>query len=559
MKETSRDAIAEYGEYNVRSLQDATEQERCEVNRQPFLHGALVLMTAGLVTRIMGFVYRIFLTRLIGAEGMGLFQIVFPILGLVLTFVTFGLPLAISKLVAEAVAQSDAAKIRRMIRICVWTVSTMTILFTFLMILLRGVILAHWLSDPRAYPSYLAMIPVVGIIAVSSIYRGYFQGLQDMTPTAWGTILEQMIRILSIWVLAAYFVKFSLAYAAAAAMMGMVLGEFAGLMYLVIQQRRRGKLRDILPGAPRETNESFSQTLHSMAEIALPVTLSKLIWSLMFAAEPVLVMRSLKVAGFATGMSTAMYGLYSGMAIPLLVFPTVFTGSLATNLVPSVSEAVAANEHFRVRIRLAQSFTATAMVAFPTAVVLTMFATPLTSMIYKEPSVGPILSVMAPFEFLLCLQAPLTGILQGLNKASVAMMNSIAGGILKLVLIIVLASHPTIGILGVGMATAVSFTLSALLNLWFVVHYVGFSIRLQALTRVAVASVGMFAYMQLITYHHYHEQLPTITLLVAVFGGFILYFGLLCAFRVLTSKNAGRIPRIGPWLAKLIQAMPFAV
>lgn len=527
------------------------------MNRQPFLHGALVLMTAGLVTRVMGFIYRIFLTRLIGAEGMGLFQIVFPILGLVLTFVTFGLPLAISKLVAEAVAQNDAVRIRRMLRISVWIVSTMTILFTILMIMLRGVIFAHWLSDPRAYPTYLAMIPVVGVIAVSSIYRGYFQGLQDMTPTAWGTILEQIVRILSIWVLAAYFVQFSLAYAAAAAMMGMVLGEFAGLLYLIVQQRRRGRLVDILPDAPQTTTESLRQTLHAMSEIALPVTLSKLIWSLMFAAEPVLVMRALKVAGFATGMSTAMYGQYSGMAIPLLVFPTVFTGSLATNLVPSVSESVAAKEHFRVRIRLAQSFTATAMVAFPTAVVLTMFATPLTSIIYKEPAVGPILAVMAPFEFLLCLQAPLTGILQGLNKAGVAMMNSIIGGILKLILIIILASQPTLGILGVGMATAFSFTLSTLLNLYFVVHYVGFSIRLQALTRVAVASVGMFAYMQLITFDH--DQLPTPTLLVAIFGGFILYFGLLCAFRVLTSKNAGRIPRVGPWLAKLIRAMPFAV
>lgn len=527
------------------------------MNRQPFLHGALVLMMAGLVTRVMGFVYRIFLTRMIGAQGMGLFQIVFPILGLVLTFVTAGLPLAISKLVAEAVAQNDAQRIKRMIRISVWTVSTMTILFTVLMFLLRGVILTHWLSDPRAYPTYLAMIPVVGIIGISSIYRGYFQGLQDMSPTAWGTILEQTVRIISIWVLAAYFVQFSLAYAAAAAMMGMVLGEFCGLMYLVIQQRRRGRLTDILPDAPLTTSESMRQTLHSMAEIALPVTLSKLIWSLLFAAEPVLVMRALKAAGFATGASTAMYGQYSGMAIPLLVFPTVFTGSLATNLVPSVSEAVANNEYFRVRIRLAQSFTATAMVAFPTAVVLTMFATPLSDAIYKEAAVGPILAVMAPFEFLLCLQAPLTGILQGLNKTGIAMMNSIVGGVLKLLLIVLLASNPTFGILGVGMATAAAFTLSALLNLWFVVHYVGFSIRLQPLARVSIASVAMFAYMQIITLHH--MAMPIVTLLIAVFGGFILYFGLLCALRVLTSKNAGRIPRVGPWLAKLVRAMPFAV
>lgn len=527
------------------------------MNRHTFLHGALVLMISGLVTRVMGFVYRIFLTRMIGAQGMGLFQIVFPILGLVLTFVTLGFPLAISKLVAEAVAQNDRDRVKRIMRISIWMVVSLSIVFTILMYILRHFIAAHWLTDARAYPTYMAMIPVVTVIAISSLYRGYFQGLQDMAPTAWASILEQTIRIISIWILAAYFIRFSLSYAAAAAMMGMVLGELGGLLFMVVQQRRRGRLSAILEDGPPLQTESLRQTVKAMYDIALPVTLSKLLWSLLFAAEPVLVMRALHTAGFPISTATAMYGQYAGMAIPLLVFPTVITGSLATNLVPAVSEAVAANEHFRIRIRLAQSLTATAMVAFPTAVVLTMFATPLSHFIYKEPAVGPILAVMAPFEFLLCLQAPLVGILQGLNKAGIAMMNSIAGGILKLILIILLASQPSVGILGVSMATAVSFTLSALLNLWFVVRYVGFSIRLQAIARIGIAAVGMFAYMQMITLHN--QEMRFSGLFSAVMGGFILYFFLLCALRVLTSRNMRRIPKIGPTLALVVKWMPFAV
>ncbi|GEO27130.1 stage V sporulation protein B [Alicyclobacillus acidoterrestris] len=527
------------------------------MNRQSFLHGALILMISGLITRIMGFVYRVFLTRIIGAEGMGLFQIVFPILGLVLTLVTAGLPLAISKLVAEAVAQNDKARVKRIMTVSVGVVSVMTVILTITMYTCRGFVQHHWLSDPRAFPTYLVMIPVVSIIAVSSLYRGYFQGLQDMSPTAWGQILEQTVRIISIWILAAYFVQFSLAYAAAAAMMGMVLGELCGLLFLIVAQRRRGRLDDVLPEGATRSQESVRQTLHAMGEIALPVTFSKLIWSLLFAAEPILVMRALQAAGFATATATTMYGQYSGMAIPLLVFPTVFTGSLATNLVPSVSEAMAASERYRVRIRLSQSFTATAMVAFPTAVVLTMFSGPLTHYIYKEDSIGPILAVMAPFMFLLCLQAPLTGILQGLNKAGIAMVNSIIGGVLKLVLIYVLAARPTIGILGVSMATVASFTVSCILNLWFVVRYVGFTIRLQALTRVALASCGMFLYMQVITWRQ--NPLSFSSMMLAIVGGFILYFGLLCALRVLTTRNIRRVPRIGPLLARLVSWMPFAI
>lgn len=530
----------------------------CNVNRHTFLHGALVLMIAGLVTRVMGFIYRIFLTRIIGAEGMGLFQIVFPILGLVLTFVTMGFPLAISKLVAEAVAQRDRARIQRIMRISGISVASLAVLFTLLMYLFRHAIETHWLTDPRAYPAYLAMIPVVGIIAISSLYRGYFQGLQDMAPTAWASILEQTVRILSIWILAAYFVRYSLSYAAAAAMMGMVLGELSGLLFMVFQQRRRARLIDVIPDpAYTRATESMRSTVHAIGQISLPVTLSKLIWSLLFAAEPVLVMRALQAAGFVTSQATSMYGEYSGMAIPLLVFPTVITSSLATNLVPAVSEAAAAGEMFRIRKRLSQSFTATALVSFPASVVFTLFAGPLTTVIYKQPNIGPILAIMAPFEFLLCLQAPLTGILQGLNRAGVAMVNSIVGGVAKLLLIVVLARRPEVGILGVSMATAFSFTLSTLLNLWFVVRMIGFHIRLQSLLRVGIAAIGMFAYMQAITFHH--RPLPGSTLLLAIGGGLIVYFALLCALRVLTSRAVSRIPKVGPALARIVRWMPFAV
>lgn len=527
------------------------------MNRRTFLHGALVLMISGLVTRMMGFAYRIILTRMIGAQGMGLFQIVFPILGLVLTFVTMGFPLAISKLVAEALAQNNRDKIQRIMRISTWCVMTMSLLMTAVMFALRHFIASHWLTDPRAYPTYLAMIPVVTIIAISSLYRGYFQGLQDMAPTAWASIVEQTVRIASIWILAAYFVRYSLAYAAAAAMVGMVIGEFSGLLLMVIQQRRRGRLGDIITGEPTAPTEPLRDTIHSIRQISLPVTLSKLIWSMMFAAEPVLVMKALQTAGFAVAKSTELYGQYSGMAIPLLVFPTVITGSLATNLVPAVSEAAAAGEIFRIRRRLSQSFTATAIVSFPAAVILTMFATPLSHVIYKEAGVGPLLAVMAPFEFLLCLQAPLTGILQGLNRAGIAMMNSIIGGISKLLLIILLASHPTFGIIGVSMATAFSFTLSTLLNLWFVVRLVGFSIRFQSLGRIGLASVAMFGYMQMVTRHA--SIIPFSQLMLAMIGGFILYFGLLCTLRVLTSRNVRRVPKIGPFLAQFVKWMPFAV
>lgn len=524
--------------------------------RRSFLHGAFVLIAASLVTRILGFVYRIFLTRLIGAAGMGLFQLVFPLLSLVLTFVTAGLPVAISKLVAEAIVQRDRVRVQRVLRVSAVVILSMAFVFTILMWVFRGFIRSHWLTDARAYPAYVAMIPVVAVIAVSSIYRGYFQGLQDMAPLAWASILETVVRIGSIWFLAAYFVRYSLPYAAAAAMVGMVLGELAGLVFLIVSYQRRGRLSVVLADAPNRSLESARQTFKALVEIAAPVTLSRLIGSVIYALEPILVTRALLMAGVATQEATSLYGKFSGMAIPLLVFPTVFTGSLAVNLVPSVSEAMAGSERHRVRMRLAQSWRATAMVGFPTSVVLTLFAEPLCRIIFREPSVGPILAVMAPAGFLLYLQGPLAGILQGLNRAGAAMRNSIVGGVIRLGLYYVLASRPDLGILGVAWAVTLSICLTTALHFFSVYRAVGFAVHAPDTAKIALAALISLVLMDLFSPHP--ELLTSGQLLAAILAGFIAYFTLLCSFRVITSHTMERIPKIGGILAHVIAAIPFA-
>ncbi|QSO52485.1 stage V sporulation protein B [Alicyclobacillus curvatus] len=524
--------------------------------QRSFFHGAMVLIAASLVTRIMGFAYRIVLTRMIGAAGIGLFQMVFSVLSLILTFVTAGLPVAISKLVAEAIVQNDRVRVERILRVSVTVILSMAGIFTVLMWFGRHLIFHYWLTDPRAYPTYICMIPIVAVIAVSSIYRGYFQGLQDMSPPAWAAILEQTVRIASVWVLAAYFIHYSIAYAAAAAMVGMVFGELAGLLFLVVQQRYRGRLAVVLAGAPARSLESVRQTLHSIVEIAAPVTLNRLIGSLIFAIEPVLVTRSLLKAGIGTDAATALYGQYGGMAIPLLVFPTVFTSSLAVNLVPAVSEAIADDKRSRVDSRLNQTFIATALVGLPASVVLTVFAEPLCRIIFGESSVGPILAAMAPAGFLLYLQGPLTGVLQGLNRAGMVTLNSSIGGVLRLLFVAVLASRPHLGILGVAYALTISVSITTGLHIWTTYRMIGFPVNLADVGKILVATTVVLAVLTILIPHPTTVTAGPLT--AAIFGGVMVYFALLCAFGVLTVARVSRLPRIGSPLARVVSWMPFA-
>ncbi|MCL6632325.1 MAG: stage V sporulation protein B [Alicyclobacillus herbarius] len=525
--------------------------------RRSFLHGAMILIAAQLVNRILGFVYRIFLTRLIGAQGIGLFQLVSPLLSLILTFVTAGLPVAISKLVAETVVQRDKVRTLRVLRVSTAVILMMAVVFTLLMWFLRGLVRRYWLTDPMAYPTYLAMIPIVSIIAIASIFRGYFQGLQDMSPPAWASIVETIVRILSVWVLAAYFVHVSLAYAAAAAMLGMMCGELAGLIFLAIQYRRRARVSVLFADAPNRSLETTKQTLYAIAEVAAPVTLNRLIGSLLYAAEPVLVTRALVLAGFSAQTATMLYGQYGGMAIPLLVFPTVFTGALATTLVPAVSEAAADGQHGRIRIRLMQTWKATALVGFPMSVILTLFATPLCQAIYGEPGVGPILALMAPSGFLLYLRGPLASILQGLNHAGAAMRNSVIGGVVQLILMYLLAARPGLGILGVALATSASVVLTTTLNFISVYQQIGFAIRIDDTAKIALASFGMLIVLELLRQSEAPNNTGSILLAIAIGG--LVYTWLLGSMRVLTTVNLSRIPRIGPTLARILKCFPFTV
>ncbi|GGJ06115.1 stage V sporulation protein B [Alicyclobacillus cellulosilyticus] len=525
------------------------------MSQRSFLHGAMVLVTASLVNRILGFIYNVFFSRLIGAEGMGLFRLVWPMTSLMWTLITAGMNVAIAKLVAEALVQRDAVRIRRIMRTSAAVTLTMAVVCGLAMWFGRGFIRSHWLTDPRAYPTFLVTIPYVCVIAIASLFRGYFQGLQDMSPPALASVVEQVVRIAAIYLIATALAQHGLAYAAAAAMAGGLLGEVCGLCFMVWQFSRRGRLAHVLPDPLPRSLETTRQTLRAIAGIAVPVTLSRLIGTAIFTIEALLIPRTLLWSGATTAEATAQYGAYAGMVWPLLGFPTLFTGALATNLVPAVSESAAARDAQRIRMRLSQAWKAAALVGFPSSVILTVLAEPLCRTVYNTSGIGPILSLMAPCCFLICLQGPLSGILQGLNHAGVAMANSLLGAVVRLMLMYWLGSR--YGILGVALATSLSICLTTALYFASVYRYIGFAVRLVDTTKIAVASLALLVFTKWA--YTLQPRLTGSRLLAVVTLGLAVYFVLCCAFRVITSRNVRRIPKVGPPLARLVARLPFAV
>jgi stage V sporulation protein B len=302
-----------------------------------FLRGTLILVGAGLITKVLGFVYRIALSRIIGDEGMGLFQMAFPILVFTIVVTTAGLPVAISKLVSEAEAKGEEERIRSILIVSVFVVIITSTVITASVLLGAPWIAKTLLTDERAIYALLGIAPIIPVIAVSSIFRGYFQGRQNMSPYAFSTIVEQSVRIFTVLLLAKYLLPYGIEYAAAGAMIGMVIGEFVGMVYLLYSFKKdptRPRLRLIFPRQPSVSTRkkiyltAFSRTVRDLLRLAIPVTASRLVGSLSYAIEPIVVSQSLALAGFVTTTATALYGQLEGMAIPINFFPAFITYAL---------------------------------------------------------------------------------------------------------------------------------------------------------------------------------------------------------------------------------------
>ncbi|WCK53612.1 stage V sporulation protein B [Aneurinibacillus sp. Ricciae_BoGa-3] len=517
--------------------------------KKSFIQGTLVLVAAGLIVKILGFINRVMLARIIGAEGLGLYQMAVPTLILIISLATFGLNIAISKMVAEAEANQDRDKIRSILQISLLIVSILSIVFTTVMIAGASIISHRFLTDQRAYYSLIAIAPIVPIVAVSSVLRGYFQGRQNMMPTASSQVVEQVVRMFTVIIFASWLMPKGVEYASAGAMAGVVIGELFGMLSLLVQfrmQRIPNLLqRRTLRGVLARNKEVFKGLL----DIAMPVTGSRIVGSLTFFIEPIVVAQSLAFAGISAGVATRFYGQLAGMAIPLLVFPTFITYSLSVSLVPAVAEAAAQKNYALVHRRIYQSLRIALVAGAPFAALLFVFAEPLSSLLYHDEQVGRFLKMMAPYSLFLYFQGPLQAALQGLNYANVSMRNTIIGALLKTAAIIVLCSRPEFGVDGAVLSVNISMLSVTLLHFFSISKISGFTLQLNDFVKV-LASVCLSSYIAFYMCHFWSNRMPLSSALpLSCSLSLLVYMLFLIWLKVLGSQDVQRIPWIGKTLA----------
>lgn len=455
---------------------------------QAFIRGTFFLSVAAFINRILGFISGMFVARVLGAEGIGLLMMAHPLVPLVITITELGLPVAISKLVAEADARQDRVKVRRILHVSLFVTGFLSVTLTTLSLIGSEWIASILLSDQRAYYAMLAITPIAPIVAVSAVLKGYFRGKQRMHTIAASDVFENTVQIACVLALVHVLLPYGVAYAAAGAMAASVISEISSLLFLLASYKLRGEVKQ--PGETWAAHlRNGRATLTELLRIGLPTTGNGVIHSLYGAFQPLLITTSLAAYGISTAMATKQFGMIAGYAFPLLFMPSFITQSLSTALIPAISEAAANKNSMLMHQRMEQALRLGLYIGAPATVILYIWATPLTTLIYHAPEAGLLLKVLAPMFFLHYFDAPLHAILLGLGRASTTLWNHILTAVFKIVAIYLLGSH--FGIVGIAFALGLSIVLITLLNFYSISGSIGFYWDIRPYVRVTFAMIIM--------------------------------------------------------------------
>jgi stage V sporulation protein B len=508
------------------------------MTKQGLIKGTIILTIAAFITRLLGFFNGIIMANILGPEGTGLIMMALPVTGLLITLTTLGLPVAISKLVAEAEVNGDHQRVKKILLISLTTTSMLGFVLMILTFMGAKILSSIFLTDQRAYYSLLAVIPIIPIVAVSSVIKGYFRGKQNMSPIAISLVIEQVIRIGIILILVERLVPYGIEYAAAGTVLCSIIGEAASLLYLFSMfkwsKQKQFKLHKSFTKQIKKGKEIFNDLLQT----GLPTTGNGLLQSILGVIQPIIITRSLSLAGIGTAIATGQYGIVMGYVLPLLALPGFVTNSLSVPLVPAISEAKEKNNIQLIHRRINVAVRIALIIGIPCSIILYVLAEDLTSIIYKSPEAGIYLKIMAPFFLLQYFRTPLQSVIVGLGKANVVMINDFLASFIRLAFIFIFASNSEFGIKGVCLAINISIVVGTFLHFFTIAKLVGFNIILTEFIKVILSGIFM-GVGALITFRFLASEIQNqfLQIGITIFISIIIYFIFLVSLKVIDFKK----------------------
>jgi len=415
--------------------------------KNQLLIGAFILTLSGMFCRFAGFFYRIFLSYQLGAEGMGIYQLVFPAYGICMALCCSSIQTSLSRFVAGETARAGASsrplhksscKNRRTYFLCALILSLVLSLCSALALYFYADVIAlNLLSEMRCAPLLRVMALAVPVCAVHSCIVGYYYGLQKTYVPAIAQIIEQCVRMGSVFLIYQLAILNKQEFRTIHAIYGLVLGEIASLIFCLVSF---GPL--IAKERPcEEKGDPFSACMKKILCLAVPMTANRLILSLMQSGEAILIPGRLRIYGMEQSEALALFGTLTGMALPFILFPSTLINSLAAMLLPEVAKAQATDNQTRIRRTSNISIRLSLFLGILCLGIFSFFGEALGSVVFGSETAGKFITQMSflcPFFY---LSMTLATIINGLGKTNVTFVHSLLSLAIRLVVIIFVMPH----------------------------------------------------------------------------------------------------------------------
>ena len=454
---------------------------------QNYLHGAAILTVGVIVMKILGFFYKIPLGNILGDEGYSMFLGAYNIYFVFFTLATAGLPVALSRLVAEADANGRAKQEQKLFRVALLTFTVLGLVFASILFFFPRWLAAVYLENPDAAPGVRAMAPAILLVCMVSAYRGYCQGNGNMIPTTVDEVLEVLFKVVTGLLLAVLVLKASaalprsqaLSRGSAGAIIGVSIGSVVSLLYMVFYKRRHydelaapytAGIHDP-DDVPEDDDlvDPAGKIVKDLFRIGIPIAFGACILALLNSVDTKLCMNRLQsAAGFSYLEAKVLYGVY-GKAQNLFNLPAAFITPLTISIVPAISGALAKNDRKAAASVTEGSLRISALLAIPMGVGLAVLSEPIMRVLYPQShQAGPgLLAIMGIASFFVCLVLMENAILQASGKEKLTMVTLVVGGCVKIAVNWVLVAQRSVNIYGAPVGTLVSYVVMAVLDYVF--------------------------------------------------------------------------------------------
>ena len=523
-----------------------------------FIKGAAILGIAGVVIKLLGAVFRIPLTNLIGDRGMSYYGVAYTIYGALLVLSTAGIPVAISRMVSERIAVGEYRNAHKVFKVATSLLFGIGIL-SFSVCYFGGEAITAGIGNPDAALAVKAIAPALLFVPLFSAFRGYFQGRQNMNPTAISEITEQLVRVIVGLYLAYTLLDKGLKEAAAGASFGASAGSIAGLGIIVVIYllNRRTIHRKI--DLNNQHVEATSVILRKIIAISVPIIIGSEIMPIMTLIDTSIIMTRLQATGWTPQEAESLYGLLSGFCNSLIAFPQVFTQAVAVSLVPAIAAAFKVRDRAGVQENIQMGYRMTMIMAFPCAFGIFALAEPIMLLLYpaqKASAVAavPTLMVMAISVIFLAITQTSVGVLQSIGKQMVPVGHLAIGCVGKVIVTYILVGIHDVNIKGAAFGTMLAYVVALVLNNRSVREYTGVKINynmtyVRPCIAAAIMGVCAFAAHKLLMGLLHSNSIAT---LLAIVIGAGVYVILIFTVKAITMEEVERMPG-GNKLAKVLR------